>query len=146
MVSRTKGTCEPDRIERPTTWTPLLARGGDDLFRRQADAVIGDFEAAFGGAHGDLLGAIGMAIEAGLADQEFDGRAQARARALRQRRGRLRAIAADVAVITRLTPVGARYSPKTCAQGLAPFAGGDARLGAGDRGLHDVAAFRGGGA
>ena len=27
------------------------------------------------------------------------------------------------------------------AQGLAPFAGGDARLGAGDRRLHDVAAF-----
>ena len=44
----------------------------------------------------------------------------------------------------RPTPVGARYSPKTLAQARAPFAGGDAGLGAGDRGRHDVAAFSGG--
>ena len=49
----------------------LLEGGLDDLLGRQADAVVDDFEAAIGGAHGDLLGAVGMAVEAGLADEEL---------------------------------------------------------------------------
>ena len=42
------------------------------------------------------------------------------------------------------TPVGARYSPKRLTQRPAPFAGGDAGFGAGDRGRHDVGGACGG--
>ena len=49
----------------------FLFRGGHYLFRGEANAVIGDVQPAIGGAHGDLLGAIGMAIEAGLGHEEF---------------------------------------------------------------------------
>ncbi len=51
----------------------FLFRGGHDFFRGEADAVIGDVEPAVGGAHGDLLGAIGVSIEAGLGHEEFGG-------------------------------------------------------------------------
>ncbi len=49
----------------------FLFRGGHDFFRGEADAVIGDVKPAIGGAHGDLLGAVGMAVEAGLGHEEF---------------------------------------------------------------------------
>ena len=39
--------------------------------RRQANALVGDVHATIAGAGRDLLGAVGMAVEAGLADEEF---------------------------------------------------------------------------
>ena len=43
----------------------------DDFGRRQSDPVIDDVHPGVRRAHGDLLGAVGMAVEAGLADQKF---------------------------------------------------------------------------
>ncbi len=109
---------------------------------RLADAVIGHLHADVAGAQRDLLGAVGMAVEAGLADDE--------ARRLAELLGEVGDKQAHVALDLRrgsraVTPVGARYSPKTAPQRLAPLAGGDAGLGGSDRGRHDVAALAGGG-
>ena len=46
--------------------------GLDDLGRGEPNAVVDDVHAGVGGARGDLLGAVRMAVEAGLADQELD--------------------------------------------------------------------------
>ena len=48
----------------------LFQRGVDDFGRRQADALVNHLHAGVARAHRDLLGAVGMAVEAGLADQE----------------------------------------------------------------------------
>ena len=49
----------------------LLRRGRDDRLRGQADAVIDDIHAGIARARGDLFGAVGMAVEAGFADQKL---------------------------------------------------------------------------
>ena len=54
----------------------LFARGIDDLLRRQADALIDHLHAGIARAHRDLLGAVGMAVEPGLADQELQAPAE----------------------------------------------------------------------
>src|SRR5262245_50427414 len=66
-TSFTSGTCEPERIDSPTT----CARGLDDFRRRQADAFVDHSHAGVARTHRDLLGAVGMAVEAGLAEHEF---------------------------------------------------------------------------
>src|SRR5262249_6093593 len=92
-------------------------------------------------AHRDLLGAVGMAVEAGLAHHEsqpapepprdaIDVRAQAVEALCRVAGG-----AADAR--------GRAVFAVDLAQGRAPFAGGHARLRGFDRGRHDVAAFLG---
>ena len=43
---------------------------------RQADALVDDLHAGIAGAHGDLLGAVRMAVEARLADQKLDAPAE----------------------------------------------------------------------
>jgi hypothetical protein len=43
---------------------------GDDLGRGLADAIVGDLETHVAGAQRDLLGAVRVAVEAGLADDE----------------------------------------------------------------------------
>src|SRR5690348_10525222 len=50
----------------------LLERGVDDAVGRETDALVDHFHAAVAGAHGDLLGAVRMTVEAGLADQNLD--------------------------------------------------------------------------
>jgi hypothetical protein len=49
----------------------LGLRRVDDLARGQADALIGDVHPAVARAEGDLLGAVGMTVEARLADEEL---------------------------------------------------------------------------
>ncbi len=49
----------------------LLHRGGDDLRRGQPDALVHDLESGVAGAHGNLFGAVGMPVQAGLADEEL---------------------------------------------------------------------------
>ena len=44
--------------------------GGDDLLRRQPDALVDDLEAGVACPDGDLLGAVGVPVQAGLADQQ----------------------------------------------------------------------------
>ena len=50
----------------------LLGGRVGDLGRSQADALIDDIHAGVAGAHRDLLGPVGVAVEAGLADEELD--------------------------------------------------------------------------
>ena len=57
-------------MERPTACALLLLRGGDDLGGREADAFVDRVHADGAGARGDLFGAVGVAVEAGLADEE----------------------------------------------------------------------------
>ena len=54
----------------------FLQRGGGDARRRQADAIVDHLEPAVAGAQRDLLGAVGMAVEPGLADQHLGAPAQ----------------------------------------------------------------------
>src|SRR5580700_11428973 len=49
----------------------FLARRRPDLGRRQPDALVDHVHAGVARARRDLLGAVGMAVEAGLADQEL---------------------------------------------------------------------------
>ena len=69
-TSGTSSMCEPDRIESPTQVHVLGDRGRDDLLRRQPDALVDHLEPGVAGPHGDLLGAVGVAVQAGLADQQ----------------------------------------------------------------------------
>ena len=48
----------------------LLDRGRRDLGRREPDALVDHLEAGVAGAHGDLLGTVGVPVQAGLADQQ----------------------------------------------------------------------------
>ena len=50
----------------------LLQRRIGDLGRRQADALIDHLETGIARPDGDLLGAVGMAVEAGLAHQHLE--------------------------------------------------------------------------
>ena len=88
----------------------FLQRRIDDLGGREADAFVDHFHAGIARAHRDLLGAVGMAVEAGLADQELDAAAELARHALDARRAPRRARRISLRA-ARPTPVGARYSP-----------------------------------
>ena len=100
--------------DRPDDVHALLHRGRDDLRRREPDALVDHLEADVAGAHGHLLGAVGVAVEPRLADEHAQRAcpaprrwpAPARARPAISRGRPLRRRAAD-------TPVGARNSPNT---------------------------------
>ena len=116
----------------------LLAHGVDDLLRRQPDALVDHLHAGVARAHRDLLGAVGMAVEAGLADQERHAPAELARDAIDL--GADVVEAADV-VAHGVADAGRRaVFAERLAQRPAPFAGGDAGFGAGDRGRHDVGA------
>src|SRR5579883_1506369 len=120
----------------------LLECGVDDALGRQPDALVDYFHAAVAGPDGDLLGAVGMAVEAGLADQDLDAPTEPPRHRLDLATSRFEATVGDA---DRPRHPGRRaVLAEHRAQGLGPFAGRDARLGAGDRGRHDVAVFLGG--
>ena len=50
----------------------LVDGGADDLLGREADALVDDLHAEVAGADGDLLGTVGVAVQAGLADEDAD--------------------------------------------------------------------------
>ena len=54
----------------PTRWTSSATAGRDDLLRRQPDALVDDLEAGVARPHRDLLGAVGVPVETGLADED----------------------------------------------------------------------------
>src|SRR5262245_50330859 len=54
----------------------LRDRGGRDLVRGQPNPVVDDFEAGVAGPDGNLLGTIGVSIEARLTDEEAQPRAK----------------------------------------------------------------------
>ena len=92
----------------------------DDVLRRQADAVVDDVHARVERARRDLLGAVGMAVEPRLADQQFQPLAELDRHPLDFAAQRSRSPASLAGA--RATPVGARYSPNSAAQRRAPFA------------------------
>ena len=85
----------------------------------------------------DLLGAVGVAVETGLADEELEPAPERLADPL-DLVVELGEILARRRRVASPTPVGARYSPNTLAQRLRPLAGRDAGAGGGDRRRHDV--------
>src|ERR1044072_9496372 len=48
----------------------LIARRLDDFFRRQPDSLINDLHSGITRLHGDLLRAVGMAVQPRLADEK----------------------------------------------------------------------------
>ena len=115
----------------------MLARRFDDLGRGQADAFVDHVHAGVARAHRDLLGAVGMAVEAGLADQEFQPPAELARHAVDVG---AQVVEAHGLVARRAADAGRRaILAEAFTQREAPFAGGDAGFGAGDRGRHDVA-------
>src|SRR5581483_2459381 len=114
MTSRTSGKWLPDRIERPTTCT--------------ASSVAAR-----------TLGAVGVPVETGLADQQLDAASEPRGHALYLAAHVVEPVAgcghacADARRRAIFTVDGAQRG--------APLARRHAGLGAGDRGLHDVAAL-----
>ena len=104
-------------------------RRGDDLGRRQADALVDDLEAGVARAYGDLLGAVGVPVETGLADEQPQPAAELVAGAAATfSRTAVSSAPASATPTTPLTPVGARYSPKTSRS--APAHSPDGRTGA----------------
>ena len=71
MIDGISSRCEPERIDRPIDVDALVDRRAGDLLGGQADALVDDLHADVAGAHGDLLGAVGVAVEAGLADEDL---------------------------------------------------------------------------
>ena len=54
----------------------FLLRGGHDLGRREADALIDHIHAGIARAHRDLFGAVGVTVEAGLSYEKFEPSAE----------------------------------------------------------------------
>src|SRR5262249_9503322 len=119
----------------------LLARRFDDLRRGQPDAFIDHVHAGVSRAHGDLLSAVRVPVEARLTKHEFEPSAELARHALD--------FGAQVVetdgLVARRAPDTRRRAvlAKALAQGETPFAGGDAGFGADDRSGHDVAIFSG---
>ena len=63
--------CEPERIESPITCTPSSTALRAICAGREADALVDDVHADVARADGDLLGAVGVPVEAGLADEDL---------------------------------------------------------------------------
>ena len=132
MTSFTSGTWLPDKIDRPTTWTASSPAARTICGGRQADALVDDFHADIAGADGDLLGAVGVAVEAGLADQEFDAAAEFGGDGIDGRADGIEAGA--VALGCGLGDArGRAVFAEDPAQGHAPFARRDAGFRGGDR-------------
>ncbi len=116
----------------------LFRRRRDDRLGGQTDAVIDHLHAGVAGAGGDLLGAVGMAVEARLADQKFQPPAELFRHPVD--------LGADVVEAFGVVAHGGADAGRRAvfaergAQRKAPFAGGDAGFGAVDRGRHDVVA------
>src|SRR6187401_844108 len=104
----------------------LLARGFDDFLRRQPDALIHDLHAGIARTYCNLLGAIGMAVQSRLANEEREPATKFAGNAVD--------IGADVVepgdvVAHRATNAGRRpVFAESLAQRPSPFAGCDARF------------------
>ena len=131
------------REDRKTDDVDALLDGGvDDLGRGQADALVDHFKAGVAGAHRDLLGTVGVAVEARLADQHLDPPAEP----VRDRRHPRPHLGQGLAAgrRRRLADPGRRPElAEDFPQRPRPFAAGNPGVGAGDRGRHDVGAVLG---
>ena len=122
----------------------FLERGVDDLGRGQADALVDDLHSRIPCLDGDLLGAVRMAVEPRLADQNLEAPAQPRRQGVDAVAHGGQLIAGCHADLPADAGRRAVFA-EDAAQNLAPFARGHTGMSRGDRGFHDVAAFPGGG-
>ena len=122
----------------------LLCLGGD-FGGRKADAFIDDLHAHFAPARGNLLGAVGVAIKARLAEHIGQCTAQGFGHA-----GHVCFHLFDVFLAAAGHHEGDARGRAELAEHLAqhrtPLSGRDAGLGAGDGGFHDIAVLGGGSA
>ena len=116
----------------------LVAGRGRDLGRREPDALVDDLHAGVAGRDRDLLGAVGVAVEAGLADEQPDRAARSRRRSRRTCSRTASHLVAGRRRDRRRRRSGARYSPNTSRSAPRPLADGAARLGERDRRGHEV--------
>ena len=108
----------------------FVARGGGDGIGRQPNAVVDHLHAGIAGPSGDLLGAVGMAVEPGLADQQFQPTAELFRNAVDLGANLIKPFGV---VAHRGAHSGRRaIFAEGGTQRGAPFAGGDAGLRAGD--------------
>src|SRR5271165_5588792 len=109
-----------------------------DLRRREADPIIDHVQPGIERPRRDLLGPVGVAVEARLANEELYPATELQRHALD--------LAAQRIEIGRLLARPWRNARRSAelaefgAQGVAPFASRDARFGRLDRGRHDVGA------
>ena len=126
----------------PHDMDAFFQRRVDDLCGRQADAFVDDLHAGVAGPHGDLFGAVGMTVQPRLADQDLDPPAQ-----LFTDRGDFfldrRHLAAGGLPRRPADAGGGPIFAVDLAKRRGPFAAGDPGMGAGDGGVHDVAAVAG---
>ena len=118
---------QPDHVD------VLVAGDGGDLLGGQADALVDDLEAGVPSGDGDLLGPVGVAVEAGLGDQQPrrpTGPVLQPSGDLAQRLGGSAGGSGDAG--------GGSVLAEGLAQGLGPLARGPAGVGQGDGGVHDV--------
>ena len=86
----------------------LLQRRLGDLLGGQADALVDHLHAGVAGAQGDLLGAVGVPVEAGLADQDLDPVPDLLGDLVDAARGSASSCSRSAAGAAPLTPVGPR--------------------------------------
>ena len=108
-TSGTSSRCEPDRIDRPITSGSSSRADAAICSSGEADAGVDDLHAGVAGGDGDLLGAVGVAVEAGLGDEQLRRPAGASS----ARSSATAASSPAPAPTAPPTPVGARYSPNT---------------------------------
>jgi hypothetical protein len=117
----------------------VLGHGrGHDLLRGQPDALVDHLEAGVAGSHGDLLGAVGVAVEARLADQQAQPAAELLAGGLHPLPDRGQVGAGLGHCTAPETPVGARYSPNTSRSVAGPLPRGRPGAGRDQGGCHQV--------
>src|SRR4051812_39360220 len=115
----------------------LVDRRLGDLRRRQADPFVDDVEAGVPRAHGDLLSAVRVSVEARLADQDLHPPTERLRDPLdllaELRQGLVAGSGRGIGDACRRAVLTERV-----AQGLSPLAGRDSRAGGLDRRPHDV--------
>lgn len=118
----------------------LGERGGHDLFGREPDALVDHLEPGVAGPYGDLLGAVGVSVEARLADQEAELAAHfvTGAADLLADLGHRRALLGGDRDRRRRDARGGAELAEHLAQGRGPLAGRDPGAGAFEGGLHEV--------
>src|SRR3954451_11774429 len=127
---------EPDDVD------ALLQRARRDLRRREADALVDDVHADVARADGDLLGAVGVPVEARLADEDLQPAPERVAHALDLLAQRLEVLGREGR--RGLADAGRRAElAERLAQGGGPLAGRRPRSGGFERRRHDVLVARG---
>ena len=115
----------------------LVDRRARDARRGEADALVDHVHAGIARAHGDLLGAVRVAVEPRLADQDLDAPPELLGHPLDALAQLSQGVVGGAAAASP-TPVGARYSPKVSRSAAAHSPVVAPAFAAAQRGGHDV--------